>query len=54
MRKLKVKYCYSEEETNEFLKTLNIDKSDYPKLQSIQYLPNGNDIAAIVQYFTDK
>ena len=37
MKRLQIKYCYSEEEANEFLKTLTIDSIDYPKLHSIQY-----------------
>ena len=46
---LQVKYCYSEEELNDFLSTLNVTVQDdsgkllytpkCPRLQSIQYLP---------------
>ena len=49
MIKLQVKYCYSEEELNNFLLTLNLDIkykdtsdvvcADCPRLQGIQYLP---------------
>lgn len=34
---LQIKYCYSEEEANEFLKTLTVDNLEFPRLHSIQY-----------------
>lgn len=37
MARLQVKYCYSEEETNDFLKTLTVGGVDYPRLHNIQY-----------------
>lgn len=37
MKKLKIKYCYSEEETNQFLERLFLDEL-YPRLHSIQYM----------------
>lgn len=37
MKRLQIKYCYSEEEANEFLKTLTVDDLKYPRLHSIQY-----------------
>ena len=44
MRKLQIKYCYTEEETNNFLRTLSIGlsgevngKTVSPTLQGIQY-----------------
>lgn len=49
MVKLQIKYCYSEEELNNFLLGLNLDTrytnqndivfADCPRLQGIQYLP---------------
>lgn len=46
MKKLQIKYCYSEVEANEFLKTLNVDELKYPRLHSVQYCAkvNGNGI----------
>ena len=38
MKKLQVKYCYSEEETNNFLLTLSVSNLEYPCLHSIQYM----------------
>ena len=35
---MQVKYCYSEESLNAFLKTLHTDASLSPKLHSIQYM----------------
>ncbi len=63
---IQVKYCYSEEELNEFLKTLHTDAALAPRLHNIQYLPNvngegddskvsiSNSVIAIVQYWTKK
>ena len=34
---LQVKYCYTEEELNEFLKTLTVNSVKLPSLHSIQY-----------------
>ena len=63
---IQVKYCYSEESLNEFLKTLHTDVSLTPKLHNIQYMANvdgkgddskvsiSNGIIAMVQYWTKK
>ncbi len=37
MKRLQIKYCYSEAETNEFLKTLSVDNLEYPRLHTVQY-----------------
>lgn len=37
MKRLQIKYCYSEEEVNEFLKTLAVDNIGCPRLHTIQY-----------------
>ena len=37
MKRLQIKYCYSEEEANEFLKTLTVDNLEYPRLHAVQY-----------------
>ena len=62
MKALQVKYCYSEEEANEFLKTLSEDGATCPRLHTIQYYPkasvSGNNdsiegrcnVVAIIQY----
>ena len=63
---IQVKYCYSEEELNSFLKTLHTDASLAPRLHNIQYMTNvngqgddskvsiSNSVIAIVQYWTKK
>ena len=65
MKALQVKYCYSEEEANEFLKTLSVDGLTCPRLHAIQYCPkasvSGNNdsiegqcnVVAIIQYFVE-
>ena len=41
MTRLRVKYCYYEDELNDFLKTLEVDSpTTYPKLHLIHYLPH--------------
>ena len=45
MKRLQIKYCYSEKETNEFLMTLACDnweegKIAYPRLANVQYMAN--------------
>ena len=42
MKILQIKYCYTEDEANEFLKTLYVDNWEkgelaYPRLSNIQY-----------------
>jgi len=41
VRKLQIKYCYTEDEANDFLRTLSIDavngRAVYPVLSAIQY-----------------
>ena len=37
MKRLQIKYCYSEAEANEFLKTLSVDNLGYPRLHTVQY-----------------
>ncbi len=41
MRKLQIKYCYTEDEANDFLRTLSLDavngRAVYPALSGIQY-----------------
>ena len=46
MKKLQVKYCPTEKELNDFLKTLSVTSLDYPYLHNIQYLPKvyGNGV----------
>jgi hypothetical protein len=39
MKRFQIKYCYSEEEANEFLKTITVDDLKYPRLHSDQYYP---------------
>lgn len=68
MKRLQIKYCYTEEETNEFLKTLPcVADGEYNKnkLYSIQFINKvegngtetsckvGTDVIAIVEYFVD-
>ena len=60
---VQVKYCYTEEELNEFLKTLHTEAGLKPRLHSIQYCATvegkgnndsaevGSSVVAIVQYF---
>lgn len=60
---VQVKYCYTEEELNEFLKTLHTEAGLKPRLHSIQYVSTVdggghddtfsvvNSIVAVVQYF---
>ena len=45
MKRLQIKYCYSEQEANEFLMTLACDnweegKIAYPRLANVQYMAN--------------
>ena len=46
MKKLQVKYCPTENELNEFLKTLSVTSLSCPYLHNIQYLPKvyGNGV----------
>ena len=46
MKRLQVKYCSTEKELNEFLKTLSITSMEYPYIHNIQYLPKvyGNGV----------
>lgn len=66
MLRCQVKYCYSEEELNEFLLTINMGKDwATPYLQNIQYMANmhikgkkdvvdgASDVIAIVHYIID-
>lgn len=41
MKRLQVKYCPTEKELNDFLKTLNVSglSTEYPYIHNIQYLP---------------
>lgn len=63
---LQVHYCGCEESLNGFLRTINVDGENLPKLHSITYIPkaegcgsnenyqvNGSVVAA-VQYFTKR
>lgn len=69
MKYMQVKYCYSEEELNKFLKTFTIDTEGlrpHTNLHSIQYCAAvegkgnndsaevGSSVVAIVQYYIEK
>ena len=62
---VQVKYCFSEEELNNFLKTLHVAGDLLPRLHTIQYMANvrgdvqedkgsiSNSVIAMVQYFIE-
>ncbi len=62
---MKVRYCYTEKELNEFLETLSIENNSKPRLQNIIYVTNPQgggteeefkvscEVIAIVQYIIE-
>jgi len=56
MERVKVKYCYSEDDLNEFLATLYTDKATYPQFDSVYYVSSdriNSGVIAAVQYYID-
>ena len=50
MKVFQIKYCHSEEETNEFLKTLHVEELKYPRLHSVQYCARVSGNGVETQY----